>query len=451
MATVFTRAALLQRASGRLPEAVPCLNRYATSWWLAFLALGLFCVLTVVCKPPLSNKLSEEFVPGVAYSRFRVAEPWSVHVVRVNRDNRDLELRTTHARDEALGLNTLSGLANAIRPSVGVPVVALNGDFFQQQKEFAGDPRGLQVIDGEVISGPSGGVSFWVDASGNFQATNVTSLFKVTWPDGTATPFGLNEDRRSNSWMVLYTPAVGASTKTKRGRELVLERAGESPWLPLQPGCLYHARVREAREGGDSCLSPELMVLSLKPNVTNLLPVVQEGELLTISTETSPNLLGAKMAVSGGPMLVIDGKRQVRKKPSNAEELPNSIRHIWDRHPRSAIGWNDHYLFLVQVDGRQQRFSVGMTLEELGTYMERLGCQQAINLDGGGSSMVWCNGRIMNQPSDKKERLIANALVVVTKDGTRTLEAMAPWRKLAEEMVEMEREATNKMKMTTGQ
>src|SRR5205814_6177460 len=98
-----------------------------------------------------------------------------------------------------------------------------NGDFYQRDSVFAGDPRGLQIVEGELLSAPTGGVGFWIDRTGEAHATNVISQFKVTWPDGTEIPFGLNGTRRSDE-VQLYTPLLGFSTKTPRGRELILER-----------------------------------------------------------------------------------------------------------------------------------------------------------------------------------------------------------------------------------
>lgn len=86
------------------------------------------------------------------------------------------------------------------------------------------------------------------------------------------------------------------------------------------------------------------------------------------------------------------------------------------RHPRSAIGWNDRWLYLVEVDGRQGGLSVGMTFPELAAYLVRLGCREAVNLDGGGSSTLWLLGRVMNSPSDGMERPVANGLVVIQKE-----------------------------------
>jgi hypothetical protein len=69
------------------------------------------------------------------------------------------------------------------------------------------------------------------------------------------------------------------------------------------------------------------------------------------------------------------------------------------RHPRTAIGWNQDHVFLVQVDGRQSGLSVGMTFPELAKYFLKLGCRDAINLDGGGSATMWVLGQVMNSPS----------------------------------------------------
>ena len=56
-----------------------------------------------------------------------------------------------------------------------------------------------------------------------------------------------------------------------------------------------------------------------------------------------------------------------------------------------------------------------MRLSELADYMARIGCDEAINLDGGASTTCWIYGQVMNSPSSGKLRPIANGLVVVKK------------------------------------
>jgi exopolysaccharide biosynthesis protein len=97
----------------------------------------------------------------------------------------------------------------------------------------------------------------------------------------------------------------------------------------------------------------------------------------------------------------------------DGKALPRNERPV--RHPRTALGWNRGYLFLVEVDGRQRRLSVGMSNAELADYLVRLGCDEAMSLDGGGSATCWALGQVMNNPSEGRERPMANALVVMRK------------------------------------
>jgi len=385
------------------------------------LALLAAAVLTS-CKVKVETPVPPEFAAGISYTNYRVRSvPWSIHVARVSRVRHDLELHSTHARRAALGLETLSSQVKSVPPELGTAIAAVNGDFYVRERAYAGDSRGLQLLEGELISAPVGGVSFWMDASGLPHATNIVSLLKVTWPDGTSTPFGLNEQLTNHS-MVLYTPAIGTSTHTTNGLELVLEPAGEGPWLPLRIGTNITARVQAVRARPNSPLNTNTMVLAIGPTLLGRVPTVQTGAVLKISTETSPDLYGVKTAISGGPLLVHERQRQSWSQPaatSTDGTLPYAIRSMRERHPRTALGWDDQYYYLVEVDGRQKKLSDGMTLNELADFLIGMGCKEAVNFDGGGSAMFWCNGRVVNSPCDKKEREIANALVVLRKPALR--------------------------------
>lgn len=349
---------------------------------------------------------------GVLYTNVVIAEvPWSIHVVKVQRVNPRYEICSRHAGGGALGLRTLSDQIAAVDPALGKPVAAINGGFYLRDNVYAGCPRGLQIVAGEVLSAPCGNVSFWIDLLGEAHTTNVTSRFEVTWPDGRVTPFGLNGERATNG-VELYTPAVGASTHTLGGRELVLERPERSRWLPLRMGRNYAARVREVRREGNTPLGPDIMVLSLGPGMMDRFQGVGTGAVLRISTASLPVLISARTALSGGPLLVRNGKRQkIRSSPEDPYEFSSML----ERHPRTAFGWSKQWYFLVQVDGRQRDLSVGMTLDELSAYLVKLGCEEAVNLDGGGSSSLWFEGQVRNNPCDGYERTLANSLLVVRK------------------------------------
>ncbi|HTH49413.1 MAG TPA: phosphodiester glycosidase family protein [Candidatus Limnocylindria bacterium] len=353
----------------------------------------------------------EEAGPGLAYAHETVAKvPWSIHIVRVDRSDASLSLHSVHAGGGAVGLEPLTAQLKHIPTSLGAPVAAVNGDFYQRERAFAGDPRGLQIVEGELISAPSGGFSLGWDIPGEPQALQLTSQFNVQWPDGSTTPFGLNEEPKPDAG-VLYTPAMGGSTHTVGGRELVLEPLGDTK-LPLHLSTRLSVRVREVREGGDTKLSEGTLVLAFGPALARKLPKIGAGAELKLNLATTPQAGEYRNAISGGPLLVRGGKAQ-KIQPGASDSY--AVSSMTERHPRSAVGWNRTHFFLVEVDGRQSDLSVGMTLEELAKFMVRLSCEEAMTFDGGGSSTLWLDGRIRNSPCDGSERPIANALVVTRK------------------------------------
>jgi hypothetical protein len=119
---------------------------------------------------------------------------------------------------------------------------------------------------------------------------------------------------------------------------------------------------------------------------------------------------GLTEAVGGFPELLDRGRRvgdlEVTDRPSFAAE----------RHPRTAVGYDPRggSAWIVVVDGRQRPYSDGMTLPELAGLFEALGAAEALNLDGGGSTVMVVGDSAVNRPSDLTgERPVVNALAVV--------------------------------------
>jgi exopolysaccharide biosynthesis protein len=136
------------------------------------------------------------------------------------------------------------------------------------------------------------------------------------------------------------------------------------------------------------------------------------GDSVEVNFTLSPawDDLGITQIIGGGPRLVRDGELYITGKE---ERFQDDI--LVGRAPRTAIGITaDQKLLLVTVNGRQPNVSVGMTLTELGTLLIELGAQQAMNLDGGGSTTMVVRNLVLNLPSDGKERPVGNAIVVVT-------------------------------------
>ncbi|MBO0951022.1 phosphodiester glycosidase family protein [Fibrella forsythiae] len=113
-----------------------------------------------------------------------------------------------------------------------------------------------------------------------------------------------------------------------------------------------------------------------------------------------------------GPLLLKGNKR--------APLQPNAFND--NRHPRTCFCLtNDRHVLLITADGRHKN-AAGFSLPELTTVLRWLGCRDAINLDGGGSTTLWLSGQpdngVVNYPSDSKqwihtgERPVSNVLLV---------------------------------------
>lgn len=375
-------------------------------WLILFFgAAGLLVAETARSsdRPSLSQApmRSTRLAQGFSYSQETLAEgPWSVQVIRIRRDRSDLGIHVLLGGGDRLGVATLSSQASTFPKARGQALAALNGDFFARGGPCLGDPEGLCIRDGELISAPNGKSAFWVGPDRSLHLGPVVSLLSMITPDGTSLPIGLNEERQERP--VLFTATVGPRTPSAHGTEcLLIAEAGTV--LPIRPGLRSAFRLQSVHSGGNTPIPTNGVVLSL-PAKHGVSPTqTAPGSLWTLSTETQPDLKDAQTALGGGPALLKEGQ-------------PTQFQSSDARHPRSAIGWNAEFFFLVQVDGRQPGLSVGMSLAELAAHLRRLGCTDALNLDGGGSSTLWARGQVMNTPSEGSERPMGNALLITLEN-----------------------------------
>lgn len=117
-------------------------------------------------------------------------------------------------------------------------------------------------------------------------------------------------------------------------------------------------------------------------------------------------------AVGGGPVLVQNGMIKI----TNNEEIKFAGKAMDDKHPRSAMGYTaDGQLIFLAVEGRFPGKAEGATLTQLAQMLKDIGCTEALNLDGGGSSCLLINGKPTIQPSDKEGQRAVPAVFVVKR------------------------------------
>jgi exopolysaccharide biosynthesis protein len=119
-----------------------------------------------------------------------------------------------------------------------------------------------------------------------------------------------------------------------------------------------------------------------------------------------------KTAVGGGPVLI----QQNRISITNNEERKFMGKAINDKHPRTAIGYaNDNKLIILVVQGRMPGVAEGATLLQEAQMLKDLGCVEALNLDGGGSSCLLINGKETIIPSDKGKQRAVPAVFMINR------------------------------------
>ncbi|WP_195574670.1 phosphodiester glycosidase family protein [Paenibacillus sp. 1001270B_150601_E10] len=122
---------------------------------------------------------------------------------------------------------------------------------------------------------------------------------------------------------------------------------------------------------------------------------------------------GVTHTFSFGPVLVTNG--EIAGDFEHVKVDTNFGNHsIQAANPRTGVGYlaPNHYVFVI-VDGRKENYSRGMTLTEFAQVFQDLGCTEAYNLDGGGSSTLYFRGRVVNNPLGReKERSVSDILYV---------------------------------------
>lgn len=115
-------------------------------------------------------------------------------------------------------------------------------------------------------------------------------------------------------------------------------------------------------------------------------------------------------AVGGGPVLIQEGMVRI----TNNEERKFTGKAINDKHPRTAMGYTeDNKLVILVIEGRSPGRAEGATLVQTAQILIDLGCVEALNLDGGGSSCLLVNGKETITPSDNKKQRATPAVFII--------------------------------------
>lgn len=263
-------------------------------------------------------------------------------------------------------------------------VVALNGTYFKPQ---TGVPLGTLMIDKKMYTGPIyDRVAMGIFDDG-FDVARIQLDASIKGSKKTIKVDNINQPRMLSTHVLVYTPEWGkyapSAPKYGVGLQVTDDKITKAS-----------ANSVEIPENGYVISGPKSILYDLLDK--------KDAELVI---KTNPEWKGVKHIISGGPYLVKNGEVYV-------DMTAQKLGAIGGRNPRSAIGYTaDNNFILVAVDGREGS-SIGMTLMELANFMQSIGCVGAINLDGGGSTVMYVNGRVVNKPHMTGGIPLSNAIIL---------------------------------------
>lgn len=324
-------------------------------------------------------------IKHIKLTKYYDGKPVRINVVEIDRglaSNYELKPALASSVDNLQSRRTITTIAKQNNA-----IAAVNGTFFKPQ---TGVPLGTLMIDGKIYTGPIyNRVAMGIGDDG-FKVARIEMNAKLKAKGKTLNLDNINQPRMLSSYSLIYTREWG-------------EKA------PVSPKYGYQIAIKDNKiiqSSSNPLVIPEGGYVIVAP-YRSLEPFLKESKV-EVEINTIPDWKNMKHIISGGPYLVKDSEVYV---DMSAEKLGA----IGGKNPRTAIGYTkDNHLIMVAVDGRENQ-SVGMTLMQLASFMKSIGCTNAINLDGGGSTVMYVNGQVVNNPAFKGGIAISNALVLARK------------------------------------
>ncbi len=367
------------------------------------LALGMLGSTSVFAAETLYDSVDENIITkGVTEKHIRrlTTDGWqNIFVTEIDLNTEYVDVISLIS-DEGLNLRT-NVLNLALQNNA---LAAINSDFFQTSGSYPtkATPMGTIVIDGRLASTPARGNAMATAAVSNDKTASFgywEQYLTITAPDGEGDQIYHVNKYFDEGGLVMYTPDFGNNAPgyaltdcemmVRDGVVTAITEKAQGSWIP-DDGYVIASTTDQNRFLQDH---------------------FQVGDPVKIDTWLSNPAENYKMAMGGGTLLVKDG---VEAKFTHTAGLGGN-------NPRTAMGASadGKKVYLVTVDGRQKG-GKGLTLSGMASLMIELGCYNAINFDGGGSTTYVSKAydeaalTLKNDVSDGSMRKVSDGVGVVS-------------------------------------
>ncbi|MGH8444360.1 MAG: phosphodiester glycosidase family protein, partial [Solimonas sp.] len=344
--------------------------------------------------------------------------PFAVHVLEIDPKVFHGGLESVLGRDQIIGKETPSAMAarrNAVAAVNGGYFVVGEGDDQANGDGQAGDPAGIFMLDGQLVSEAAAGrtaIVWSAPDAGSVHFPIVDTQLSADFGGGQSLPLdGINRipgvirmcggvgdqptsapvhdlSCHDDDELIAFQPIWGGPTPAGDGVEAVIENGKVTMQCPRGGAIPANGWVLAAT--GNSAA-----------DLASLAAVGQGVTLKTAATDKgAPMAIAAGTAITGGgPQLIRDGAAAVRIDEEGFRYLANPVQelyllqYVYSGQPRTlAAKTASGRLLFVVVDGRRNDWSVGLSFNEAARLLLALGGEDGLNLDGGSSSSMVVNG-----------------------------------------------------------
>ena len=343
--------------------------------------------------------------PGTTQTSLRVVGAYNLNVFYTTTDltHPNVEMRVAGASMTSLaGGAAISKIAQNNTTDEVQYFAGVNADFFGNSK-----PIGSTVINNEIWYANNNGWTGWgIDAEKKTLVGNSTFSGSVTSSNGTSHNLTSVNNARNENNLVIYTTKYGSTSGTNDyGCEVVITPVDGT----LRFGTMEMIVAETPHTSGSTTIPSGSYVLSGHGTGSTFVAGLTKGEKITISSQMqlgNNTIIPTQMA-GGQPMILSGGE---------VLSTESALDHLTALNPRTAIGYDatGTKLILLVVDGRSTA-SQGCVSKVLADIMREVGCTEAMNFDGGGSSTLYTKVLgVRNDPSDGKERAVTNGVFAVS-------------------------------------
>ena len=372
----------------------------------------------VNCGAQSQKKVATEtVVPGITHTRIvDQADTLVINILKIDLKNKSYYVEAVKAKDNYFAREKATSESARLTNSDQKVIAAVNADFFKI--ETGGEVINNMITDGKFVKAfykTKGRIrpQFALTYSGKPLIGYYNFEGKLFLRNGSSDRIDRVNGATDSAGITLYNSYQGKKTPFLKKSGTIFEMRLKD--IGSSGDTLFLVAEGKANSNGSTDIPNDGYVLSSSHTTgEKLSSEISAGDTLKALLRLTPYYGRIRTSTGGLPLIVKDGVN-LAAESDTLEGMHKPFTVV--KHPRTGIGISKDSteLYLITVDGRQESSS-GMSLKEFANLMLKEGIYQGLNLDGGGSTTMVINGKLVNSPSDKSgERPVGNCLLVIEK------------------------------------